>query len=170
MEYENNTGQVGAALSRALGVNSHLQLWELYLDVVKRGNDLANPNTRKVIVDAFETVLGNVGIDKDAGNIWEDYIQFVALKEGQIGGSNWQDKQKEDELRNVFQRAIAIPTQSIVKIWQQYNQFEQNVSKVNVSQIYIKSVHKQNPLTARPASKSDARKSKVLHDGPADKA
>lgn len=41
----------------------------------------AAPEARAIIEKAYEYVLNNVGIDKDAGPIWADYIYFMSTAE-----------------------------------------------------------------------------------------
>lgn len=43
------------------------------------------------IQSAFDFVLQNVGLDMSAGQLWQDYINFVKSGPGVIGGSEWQD-------------------------------------------------------------------------------
>ena len=79
-----------------------VQLWTTYLNYVRRRNDLMNDVSgaaRTVVSQAYDFVLANIGIDSQAGRIWQDYIQFIRSAPGQIGGSSWQDQQKMDQLR-----------------------------------------------------------------------
>lgn len=38
-----------------------------------------------------------------------------------------------DALRKAYQRAVQIPLNNVEQIWQEYNQFENNMSKMTVS-------------------------------------
>lgn len=38
-----------------------------------------------------------------------------------------------DALRKTYQRAVQIPLNNVEQIWQEYNQFENNMSKMTVS-------------------------------------
>lgn len=38
-----------------------------------------------------------------------------------------------DALRKTYQRAVQIPLNNVEQIWQDYNQFENNMSKMTVS-------------------------------------
>jgi cleavage stimulation factor subunit 3 len=82
---------------------------------------------------AYEAVLDAIGIDKESGKIWQDYIQFIKSGPGIVGGSTWQDQQKMDLLRKVYQRAICIPTQVVESIWREYSTFEMSLNKLTVS-------------------------------------
>ena len=44
----------------------------------------------------------------------------------------WEDQQKMDQLRKAFQRAVQAPLNSVEMIWQDYNAFENNLSKMTV--------------------------------------
>ncbi len=72
----------------------------------------------------------NVGLDKDSGKIWLDYIQFIRFGPGTIGGSGWQDQQKMDQLRKAYQRAICVPISNVNILWKEYDQFEMGLNKM----------------------------------------
>ncbi|KAF3483810.1 mRNA 3'-end-processing protein rna14 [Arthroderma uncinatum] len=87
-------------------------------------------DARRTISSAYDLALQHIGIDKDSGNIWVDYIQFLRSGPGNIGGSGWQDQQKMDLLRKAYQRAICIPTQAVNTLWKEYDQFEMGLNKL----------------------------------------
>jgi cleavage stimulation factor subunit 3 len=114
----------------------NIRLWTTYLDYIRRRNDLTSDVTgqaRRTVTQSYEFVIDNIGHDKDSGQIWQDYIQFIKSAPGNIGGSNWQDQQKMDQLRKAYQRAIAVPTSAVNTIWKEYDQFEMGLNKVTVS-------------------------------------
>ena len=114
----------------------HLQLWSMYLDHVRRvNNTVTDPSgtARTTINKAFEVAIRHVGMDKEAGRLWQDYIQFLKSGPGIVGGSSWQDQQKMDVLRKAYQQAICIPTQAVTAIWKEYDQFENGLNKVTVN-------------------------------------
>ena len=114
----------------------HLQLWSMYIDHIRRVNNLATDTSgeaRKTIQQAYKVALEHVGIDKEAGRLWQDYIQFLKSGPGIVGGSNWQDQQKMDQLREAYQQAICVPTQAVTALWKDYDQFENGLNKVTVS-------------------------------------
>ena len=90
-------------------------------------------NNRKVVAEAYNFVLDNVGIDRDSGRIWQEYIQFVRSGPFNIGGDGWQDKQKTDQVRNAYQKAIVVPMSMLNPLWKEYDQFEMGLNKVTVS-------------------------------------
>ena len=113
-----------------------VQLWSLYLDYVRRRNNLTTDTAgtaRTIVSQAYDFVLRNVGIDKDSGNIWQDYVQFIRAGPGMIGGGSWQDQQKMDQLRKTYQRAICIPTSAVNVLWKEYDSFEMGLNKMTVS-------------------------------------
>jgi cleavage stimulation factor subunit 3 len=92
----------------------------------------AEGTARKVVMQAYEFVLSNIGMDPQSGKIWQDYIQFIRSSPGTVGGSSWQDQHKMDQLRKAFHRAIAVPTPAIITLWREYEQFESSLSKATV--------------------------------------
>ncbi|KAI9883229.1 MAG: hypothetical protein M1823_005005 [Watsoniomyces obsoletus] len=110
-----------------------LPLWKLYLDYVRRINNLTTDTTgeaRAKIVQAFELTLQHVGLDKDSGHLWLDYVQFLRSGPGNVGGSNWQDQQKMDQLRKAYQRGICIPTAAVNTLWKEYDAFEKGLNRI----------------------------------------
>jgi cleavage stimulation factor subunit 3 len=112
-----------------------VQLWSVYLNYIRRRNDLTNDVTgtaRATISQAYDFVLANVGVDRDSGRIWQEYIQFVRGAPGLVGGSSWQDQQKMDQMRKAYQRAIGVPMSSLNILWKEYDQFEMSLNKITV--------------------------------------
>ncbi|KAI1421194.1 hypothetical protein F5Y12DRAFT_39188 [Xylaria sp. FL1777] len=110
----------------------HVPLWTVYLNYVRRKNDLNDPTgqARQVVSHTYEFVLNNIGHDRDAGAIWQDYIAFIKNGPGQLGGTSWQDQQKMDILRKAYQRAICIPMANLNVFWKEYDQFELGLNKM----------------------------------------
>ncbi|KAH7055493.1 hypothetical protein B0J12DRAFT_775839 [Macrophomina phaseolina] len=111
----------------------HVELWSTYLTYIRRRNNLttdATGNARQTVSMAYDFVLQNVGMDKDAGQLWQDYIEFIESGPGNVGGSTWQDQQKMDLLRKAYQKAICVPTDAVTALWKQYDRFEMGLNKV----------------------------------------
>ncbi|KAH7322862.1 hypothetical protein B0I35DRAFT_426617 [Stachybotrys elegans] len=111
---------------------SNVKLWTVYLNYIRRRNDLTNDASgqgRRTISQSYEFVIDNIGIDRDSGNIWQDYIQFIKSGPGQIGGSGWQDQQKMDQLRKAYHRAISVPMAAVNTLWKEYDAFEMGLNK-----------------------------------------
>src|ERR1700719_767884 len=122
MELQNDDFyRVEQIFTKSLQSIPNVQLWSIYLDYV-----------RQIVTQAYEFVLQNIGFDKDSGQIWQDFIQFIRSGPGNIGGSGWQDQQKMDSLRKAYQRAICIPTQAVQALWKQYDSFEMGLNKTTV--------------------------------------
>lgn len=106
------------------------------MDFVRRRFNLTNDQSgenRKILTQAYEFVLDQIGIDVDAGKLWVDYLEMLKTGPGVLGGTNWQDMQKMDTLRKVYQRAIAIPHGATLEIWRDYDKFEMGLNKTTVS-------------------------------------
>ncbi|GAA5932051.1 hypothetical protein JCM3775_004224 [Rhodotorula graminis] len=125
--------RVEAIFGRCCRSSTSVDLWRFYLDYIRRVNPIDPANldlakqARSVIGAAFEFALSHVGHDRRAGDIWGEYIAF--LKEAPTRGT-WEDQQKMDQLRKAFQRAVQAPLNSVEMIWQDYNAFENNLSKM----------------------------------------
>ncbi|GAO18387.1 uncharacterized protein UV8b_05405 [Ustilaginoidea virens] len=118
---------------RCLMTVPNVSLWTLYLNYIRRRNDLTNDPTgqaRRTVTQSYEFVIDNIGCDRESGNIWQDYVQFVRNGPGQVGGTGWQDQQKMDQLRKAYHRAIAVPMSSVNSLWKDYDQFEMGLNKV----------------------------------------
>ncbi|EAW09679.1 cleavage polyadenylation factor subunit RNA14 [Aspergillus clavatus NRRL 1] len=134
MESEiNDLYRLEQIFNRTLLTIPDVQLWSVYLDYVRRRNPLTTDTTgqaRRIISSAYDLALQHVGVDKDSGSIWTDYVQFVKTGPGNVGGSGWQDQQKMDLLRKAYQKAICVPTQAVNTLWKEYDQFEMGLNKL----------------------------------------
>lgn len=121
--------------ARCLMTVPNVRLWTVYLNYIRRRNDLTNDtsgNARRTITQSYEFVIDNIGVDRDSGDIWMDYIQFIKSGPGQIGGAGWQDQQKMDQLRKAYHRAIVVPMSTVNTLWKEYDQFEMGLNKATV--------------------------------------
>ena len=126
--------------SQSLLTIPNVQLWSVYLDYVRRRNPLTTDTSgqaRRVISSAYDLALQYVGVDKDSGNIWADYLDFLRSGPGTVGGSGWQDQQKMDLLRKAYQKAIEVPTQAVNTFWKDYDQFEMSLNKLTVNSFLL---------------------------------
>ena len=137
MELDNeNRSAAEQIFGKSLLTVPNVQLWSVYLNYIRRVNDLLNDvngSARATVSQAYDFVLANIGVDRDSGRIWQEYIQFVRSAPGQIGGNTWQDQQKMDQLRKAFQRSICVPMSSVNVLWKEYDQFEMGLNKMTVS-------------------------------------
>ena len=107
------------------------------------------PTTHDTIRKSYDFALSHVGQDKDSGDIWMDYIQF--LKSGEViqvlfnmclkdpynfvnsqTTTTWEEQQKMDALRKVYHRAVQIPLKNVERIWSDLETFESNLNKITV--------------------------------------
>lgn len=124
--------------SRCLMSVQDVELWSLYLDYIRRRNDLTNDPTgkaRSIVSQAYDFVLSNVGHDPDSGRIWKDQIAFVKSGPGILGGTGWLDQQKMDNLRKVYQKAINQPVEGVDLMWKEYGEFESGLNKMTVGHL-----------------------------------
>ena len=124
----------------------NVNLWSVYLNYIRRRNDLTNDvsgTARATVSQAYDFVLTNIGMDREAGRIWHEYIQFIKSAPGQVGGTTWQDQQKMDQLRKAYQRAVCVPMTNVNTLWKEYDQFEMSLNKITVSHSHKRSKHKR---------------------------
>jgi cleavage stimulation factor subunit 3 len=148
MELDHNNWSLAETIftSNLLQVPS-VKFWSTYMTYIRRMNDTNNDptgNNRTTVTSAYKFVLDNIGIDRESGQLWVDYIQFLKSTPGVIGGNQWQDQNKSDTLRQVYHRAISTPTTTVNQLWKEYDQFEQTVNKGTVSNLQATSVQNTN--------------------------
>ncbi|KAF2747568.1 Suf-domain-containing protein [Sporormia fimetaria CBS 119925] len=145
--------RVERLFERSITTNPNVNLWSTYINYIRRIHNMNEDaeKARPVITQVYEFVLENIGIDVASGRIWLDYIEFLKSGlPGVLGGTNWQDMQKMDTLRKVYQRAIAVPTNATMEIWREYDRFELHLNKATGR----KHLQEQSPfyMTARSAN------------------
>ncbi|KAL5606799.1 hypothetical protein BROUX41_003179 [Berkeleyomyces rouxiae] len=148
----NNFSEAERIFNVCLVTITDVDLWTVYINYIRRRNDLTNDATgkaRKVVAQAYDYVMEKVGLDKDSGKLWIDYIQFLRSGPGQLGGTTWQDQQKADQLRKAYQRAISVPTSTVNTMWKEYDQFEMSLNKMN-GRKFIQE-HSPSYMTAKSA-------------------
>ncbi|KAF9236911.1 hypothetical protein BU15DRAFT_76511 [Melanogaster broomeanus] len=110
---------------RFLRTSPLVDLWKFYLTYVRRVN--TSQSSREAVSRAYEFALNRIGQDKDSGEIWHDYIQF--LKAGETT-TTWEEQQKMDALRKVYHRAVQIPLENVEKLWSELETFENGLNKI----------------------------------------
>lgn len=117
------------------------------MDHIRRLNNLTTDtsgNARNTIYQAYDLALQQIGLDRSSGQLWQDFIEFIKSGPGTAGGSGWQDQQKMDQLRKVYQRAICVPTQSTNLLWKEYDKFERGLNPSTVSVLSLLPAQKAN--------------------------
>jgi cleavage stimulation factor subunit 3 len=141
METElDNFSKVEQIFGRSITQTPYIELWSSYINYIRRINNLTTDQSgqaRTIITQVYEFVLDKMGIDTSSGKIWLDYIELLKSGPGVLGGNNWQDMQKMDTLRKVYQRAISVPTNATLEIWRDYDRFEMGLNKVTVGSTTI---------------------------------
>lgn len=130
-----NTTAAETLFQRSLLSVSNVPLWTAYINYIRRRNDLSNDTSgqaRQVINQSYEFIINNVGVDRESGQLWKDWIQFIKSGPGQIGGPGWQDQQKMDQLRRAYHRAVTVPMTAVTELWKDYDQFELGLNKATV--------------------------------------
>ncbi|KAL9712323.1 mRNA 3'-end-processing protein rna14 [Leucoagaricus gongylophorus] len=112
---------------RFLRSSPSVDLWKFYLTYVRRLNSGPGPQTRDTVRKSYEFALNHVGQDKESGEIWSDFIQFLKSADAT---TTWEEQQKMDALRKVYHRAVQIPLDNVERLWQELETFETNLNKI----------------------------------------
>lgn len=125
-----NYSKAEAVLEKCLSSCRSVELWGLYLEVMKRQtvdtvNMLRNPDSYATQRERYEgllrTAIESVGMSMDAVVIWKAYLTFV---------QSWPEtgpvdvNRKLGTLRTVYQRAVLVPMDNSDEIWSEYEEFE----------------------------------------------
>lgn len=154
METElNELYRVEQIFNKTLLTIPSVQLWSIYLDYVRRRNNLMTDSSgqaRKIITSAYDFALQNIGVDKDSAPVWLDYISFLKSGPGAVGGTGWEDQQKMDTLRKAYHKATSVPMEALATLWREYDQFEHGLNKLTAK----KFLRERSPayMTARSSS------------------
>ncbi|KIW00857.1 hypothetical protein, variant [Verruconis gallopava] len=134
MMQNEDTRKAETSFNKVLLNVPHVRCWSLYIDHIRRMNNLATDQTqqaRSVITSAFEFTFKHVGNDPNSMQLWQDYINFVKSAPGNVAGDGWQDKQKVDAVRKAYRQALSIPLPNLQGLWSEYSTFEMTASRVN---------------------------------------
>src|SRR5262245_38969085 len=125
----NHFPEAEAIFNKSLMSTLNVNLWTKYLDYIRRRNDLndSSGNARQTVSRAYDFVIDNIGLDKDAGRIWAEYIPFIKFGPGTVGGSQWQDQQKMDQMHKAYQRARCVTIANVKTLWKEYYRCELGV-------------------------------------------
>lgn len=121
---------------------------EQYLQYIRRQNPVVegagiSDPTRMIIISAYDFALKECGTDRQSGEIWQDYLQFLSaprvsavdlhLYFANLQPTNeWEEQQKQDSLRKAYHKAVCIPLDNVESLWKAYDTFENNVNKQTV--------------------------------------
>ncbi|OQV23131.1 Cleavage stimulation factor subunit 3 [Hypsibius exemplaris] len=76
---------------------------------------------REKIREAYDQAVARVGFDVEAGPLYHDYITFLESCEA-VGP--YAEQQRSAKMREVWQKAVAVPLAGIEHMWKDYCQFE----------------------------------------------
>lgn len=129
-----------------------VEVFIIYVNYVRRRNNMQTGDTAAAysnISKTFEFALKQVGVDKDSGSLWQEYINFLKSGPGTVGGTNWQDSQKMDVLREAYRKVLSVPTSALQTLWKEYEAFEMGINKLNGRKLL--SERSPDYMTARTA-------------------
>ena len=78
---------------------------------------------------AYEGAMDQIGSDKDAGDLWKEWIKIV---EAEPAHNVHEEQQKMDMLRKIYRRAVQIPLHNVEQLWRELDTFENKLNKLTV--------------------------------------
>ncbi|KAJ3351437.1 mRNA 3'-end-processing protein rna14 [Entophlyctis luteolus] len=129
-----------------------VSLWHEYIKYIRtiHSPDVVAPEKRaesqQIVLKAYDLVLANVGLDKDSGNIWLEYLAYI---KSIPSASKYEEQQMMDLQRKVYQKAVSIPLANIETIWKDYDAFENSLNKLTAKKFL--SERSATYMTARTA-------------------
>lgn len=128
--------EIEAIFQKVLLKLPEIELWKLYLIYIKvshapspaQADDPEALRLQNVAIEtAYEFCLKHMGLDLFSGPLWKSYINFLRG----IPARNQQEEQsKQNSLRKIYQRAIAVPFQpkELEALWADYEHYEHSIS------------------------------------------
>ncbi len=116
--------KVEAIVKRCLLQCLDVDLWMAYLSYV-RTIKAGDPEEYTAVAAAFRFAVEHVGDDYHALPLWRRYLDFIQ----ELPMSNAMERaEKNEKLRQVFQRAVVAPMEGVETIWKQYDVFEHTIN------------------------------------------
>lgn len=123
----NDHHKVSALFARCLRSVQSFDLFSIYLKFIRRTyKDTQDSHSREIMGQAFKFVLVGIENDKNAGQIWLEYISF--LRQSQVN-SSFEEQKKHEEIRTAYQRAVSSPISNIKQLWKDWETFEHGVDR-----------------------------------------
>ncbi|GMK56794.1 hypothetical protein CspeluHIS016_0306340 [Cutaneotrichosporon spelunceum] len=107
-----------------------INIWKAYLHYIRRQNPADGPDpeaARSTVTQAYEYALKECGVDRESGEIWQEYITYLGENKTR---NPWEQQQNTDNMRKIYQRAVAIPLNNVEALWKNYDAFESAQNKV----------------------------------------
>ena len=115
------------AFAASLRTILDVRLWRIYLQHVLQAN-LKNGDMQ-VIMQAYEFAITTLGVDLQAGSLWQEYIELLRVLPG------IEQNVRTEMIRKVYSRALAIPLDNLETLWSQYDVFEQTVNRATAKKM-----------------------------------
>lgn len=103
---------------------------EAYLHYIRRQNPNDGPDpaaARTTVIQAYEYALKECGVDREAGEIWQEYISYLLDFKSK---NPWEQQQNQDNVRKLYQRAVVVPLNNVEALWKAYDAFESAQNKM----------------------------------------
>lgn len=79
------------------------------------------------MIQAYEYALKECGVDRESGEIWQEYISYLTDFKSK---NPWEQQQNTDNVRKLYQRAVTVPLNNVEALWKAYDAFESGQNKM----------------------------------------
>lgn len=155
----NEFGRCDALFQRCLYAVPSIELWLAYIRYAHAMNS-GSPNEHATMEAVYEDALNHMSADIQVPIIYTAYIQFLGTLPAT---SNYEETQRMQKQRRVFQRAVVCPGIGVDDLWREWDRFEHNVNKT----LAIGLLSEVNPrhLQAKQVSRERRRRWRLIrHD------
>lgn len=121
-----NYERVEELFKRCLFKNLDIELWKSYIKYIKLVKSGAE-DEQESLSKAFEFVLKHMGADLLAAQVWRMYVMFM---KNTTTHNTFEEGEKVNKLRKIYQRAIVLPVVNVDALWREYDVWEHSLNKV----------------------------------------
>jgi cleavage stimulation factor subunit 3 len=104
----------------------HVALWTKYVQHVRSSKSAQNMDNQ-VLIDAYDVCVQNVGLDRNAGHLWQEYVDLIRSQDADYAV---EEQRRMDMMRKLFKRCCSIPLANIEALWREYDTFENTLNRL----------------------------------------
>ena len=122
-----NYSELETIFGRHLRQSLDISFWMLYLRHVRWIAATESPVGDEGVIEAYELAVNQVGLDYEAGCIWNEYIHLLKSR---TGSGLLEQQQLMEAVRKAYHRTLQIPVQGLEALWNDYEAWEMQLNKL----------------------------------------